>query len=94
MMNVTTLPHSPVLIACEQVDWAFRCNQRWEGLQLTEDQRIRYCQHCKQCVYLCDSLDEISQHSRKGHCVAFADSEGDEVQYLGEVNTISKAYLK
>jgi hypothetical protein len=63
-------------------------------LQLTQHEEIRFCDHCREFVFYCTSIDEAKEHARQGHCVAvdpglsripgdLAEEEGDEL-VLGE----------
>ncbi|MCI0463238.1 MAG: TIGR02996 domain-containing protein [Gemmataceae bacterium] len=52
------------------VTFAFKCPQRWNNLQLTDDESIRHCSQCDQDVYYCHTTAEARQHAASGHCVA------------------------
>jgi uncharacterized protein (TIGR02996 family) len=59
---------------CE-LEFAFRCPKRWEKLQPTGDQAVRFCDACEQNVYHCDSVKQAREHAWKGHCVAIDSRE-------------------
>ena len=74
------------LIACEQVDWRFRCPKQWDDLEETGQAGLRYCSACKKTVFFCDSFQELSLRSREGRCVAFQSNEGQERMLVGRPN--------
>jgi uncharacterized protein (TIGR02996 family) len=47
-----------------------RCPKRWDKLQLTGAEGIRYCSACRKEVFYCDSLVEARHQAENGHCVA------------------------
>ena len=64
----------------------FLCPKKWENLQPTAHEDIRFCHSCKKNVILCTTYADLSKHS--GHCVALIDTE-DKV-YLREHPTIHR----
>jgi uncharacterized protein (TIGR02996 family) len=46
------------------------CDKRWDELNVTEDNAVRYCEGCKQNVHYCDTITQAREHARQGHCVA------------------------
>lgn len=52
------------------VQFQFRCPKRWELLQVTSDDTVRYCDACQQNVYFCDTIFDAKVHATNGHCVA------------------------
>jgi hypothetical protein len=48
----------------------FVCPKQWTDLSTTEDDRVRYCEACRERVYLCATESEAAEHSRSRHCVA------------------------
>lgn len=50
--------------------FAFRCHQRWDSLETTEQRRIRYCHECSREVVLCTQDDELKAALRADQCVA------------------------
>lgn len=73
----------PVLIACETVFWKFKCPKKWEELSSTDDAKVRYCGSCRERVYFCDDVEELSVKSREGVCVAFfqEDKRDQQIDY-------------
>jgi uncharacterized protein (TIGR02996 family) len=50
--------------------FAFECPRRWESLQLTGDDKVRFCNACRKPVFHCDTLQEAQGHAWDGECVA------------------------
>jgi hypothetical protein len=60
----------------------FKCPKRWYDLMKTDDKNVRYCNECKQNVFLCHSADEMISRAQKSQCVALA-RELDEMEFMG-----------
>lgn len=54
---------------CENA-FEYKCPRAWESLATTESQSVRFCNECRQNVYLCESPEEFVRHGEQGHCVA------------------------
>ena len=68
-------------------EFKFRCPKQWDDLQQTADQAVRYCQECKENVYLTRNDTETLQRARAGQCVARMSPPEDEGHILvGEVS--------
>jgi uncharacterized protein (TIGR02996 family) len=52
------------------VQFEYRCPQRWDTLQPTDDPAVRHCRDCRQAVYYCRSVAEAQQRADRGECVA------------------------
>jgi len=52
------------------VRFEFECPKRWEKLQVTGDEKVRYCETCRKPVFHCDTVKEAQQHAWDGECVA------------------------
>jgi uncharacterized protein (TIGR02996 family) len=48
----------------------YLCHRRWEDLNTTEDQTVRFCDGCRQQVHYCDTIMEARKHAKNGHCIA------------------------
>ncbi|MFM2221185.1 MAG: hypothetical protein RLZZ553_933 [Verrucomicrobiota bacterium] len=57
------------VVACKHFN--FICGKRWKELKGTESFNVRYCNDCAKQVHLCESVFELHEHSRLGHCVAY-----------------------
>jgi|CXWL01.1.fsa_nt_gi hypothetical protein len=54
-----------------QCPLAKRCRARWERLEPVQGNTgIRFCAACERSVFLCQTDEELSQHSALGRCVA------------------------
>jgi hypothetical protein len=56
------------VVACKHFN--FICGKQWTELMLTDSFEIRHCNDCARQVHLCESVSELHEHSRLGHCVA------------------------
>lgn len=50
--------------------FAFLCDQHWEEMTPTGDDRVRMCDRCEEAVHYCDTIVTARLHARQGHCVA------------------------
>jgi len=60
-------------------DWEYACPRRWEALSETANSNERFCETCKEIVYLCSTEKELSTRVEQRRCVAFdlrADANG------------------
>lgn len=48
----------------------FQCPKSWDSLKRTDQINVRYCDHCKENVYFCDSSRELREAIEKNYCVA------------------------
>ena len=59
-------------IACETVNWEFKCPRQWQDLQASNDPSIRFCGHCEKSVHYCANVEELNTFARKGKCIAWS----------------------
>jgi uncharacterized protein (TIGR02996 family) len=52
------------------LQFQFECPRRWEQLQTTDDQTVRFCQGCDKNVHHCGSVEEAREAAAEGKCVA------------------------
>lgn len=52
------------------VEFEYKCPQRWDTLQPTDNTAVRHCQVCQQEVYYCEDTGEARQRADAGQCVA------------------------
>ena len=72
----------------QNCNFDFECPVNFLELQETENAHTRFCEQCKENVYLCGNLEELQAHSQAGHCVSLvvrpsdtkSMKEGDVVQ--------------
>ena len=57
------------------------CSMTWEGLQLTADDRMGFCDACRRDVFLCSTDAEALHHVKEGHCIA---QPTRDALYVGE----------
>jgi uncharacterized protein (TIGR02996 family) len=67
---------------CPQpVEFKFQCPRSWDRLELTDDDRVRFCTACEQNVYYCQDVSSARTLASMGACVALPRhlprSEGD-----------------
>lgn len=48
----------------------FVCDRRWEDLQATEEEKVRFCEGCQQRVHYCSTESDVKIQARFGNCVA------------------------
>ena len=56
----------------ELVRFTYQCPKRWQNLQVTENDTVRFCNACQENVYYCTDKPQAEQHARQGHCIAIA----------------------
>ncbi len=72
-MNEDVFPYgpegdpSPLIRNCR---FAFRCNQQWDNLPVTEHPRFRFCSDCQRRVVLCARDHELRAARLQNDCVA------------------------
>jgi uncharacterized protein (TIGR02996 family) len=52
------------------VEFRFRCPKKWEQLQPTAEEDVRFCGQCRQQVFFCSSINVAQTHAALGECVA------------------------
>ena len=57
------------------------CPLRWESLNETDDENIRFCDQCEKNVHFCVSDEEAISHAKQNHCIAMP-----IIQYSGTHN--------
>jgi hypothetical protein len=50
----------------------FKCPVALGKLRSTANDKIDYCTVCKENVYLCETIEELTGHVEQKHCVSFA----------------------
>lgn len=62
----------------------YQCPKRWETLEKTERGEVRFCDQCKENVYLVtNSGGEALHHEEHIHCVAYIPEEGSMLPFMG-----------
>ncbi len=62
--------HSDAKQQGPRVRFAFQCPKRWETLAPTESDSVRFCQHCQERVYYCNTIADASSRAKAGECIA------------------------
>lgn len=63
--------------------FAFKCQQKWEELDETSNDSIRFCNECQKEVHLSIDDDTLVENIRLNRCVAIDDGHG--YRLLGEM---------
>ena len=83
-----------MLIACEQVEWQFKCPRCWGDLMPTNDADVRYCSACHRGVYVCKTVEEVNHYARLGECIAWVappesrQEQGERHYVIGEARPV------
>jgi hypothetical protein len=64
-------------------DLRTRCEKKWEELAKTDDDLVRYCEHCDKNVFALRTREELSVASAVGRCVALA-NDNNILGWVGE----------
>lgn len=72
-----------VLIACDTVQWVFRCPQVWSRLEKTDDQDVRYCSQFQKTVHRAHDYDQLAALARQRLCVAWREPGASSAELLG-----------
>lgn len=59
------------------------CPEKWQAMDLTDFENVRYCQQCRKKVYLCNTPELAIAHAKQGRCIAFEYEDG---MTIGEVD--------
>ena len=70
--------------------FAFRCHQKWETLEQTDDAGVRYCHECSCDVLLCETDAQLRAALLADACVAV--SSGDSPPSLSVGWVVSPPY--
>jgi uncharacterized protein (TIGR02996 family) len=52
------------------VKFRLRCPKRWQDLEPTSDEAVRFCGACRQQVFFCHSIEVAQTHAAVGECIA------------------------
>ncbi len=64
--------------------FAFKCSAKWDELQETEDDSIKFCDDCQKEVFFCENDDDLVAQVRLNRCVAIL-KPGSNERLLGDV---------
>ena len=51
--------------------WGYKCDKTWDGLIVTDNSDIRFCDACDKQVYMCRTEQELASSVLLNRCVAF-----------------------
>ncbi len=64
--------------------FAFKCSARWDDLQETEDEYIKFCDDCQKEEFFCGNDDDLVAQVRLNRCVAILKPNTKEM-ILGDI---------
>lgn len=65
----------------------FQCDQRWETMQSTDDENIKFCEKCNETVHLCKNPWHLENAIKQNKCVAILAKNGDKIpRLIGDVD--------
>jgi len=62
--------------------FAFKCSAKWDKLDPTSDDNIRFCQDCEKEVYFCEDDEQLVKLVKLNRCVSFI-RDGNE--FMGDI---------
>jgi hypothetical protein len=77
-------------ISIRNCTFAFQCTAKWQQLDETEDEDIRFCNDCQREVYYCFDDDDLARCVKLNRCVAFKRNceDIDDHILLGDISPI------
>jgi hypothetical protein len=52
--------------------WGYRCDKKWESLDITDNDDVRFCNGCQREVHNTHSSDELVKNISLNRCVNFS----------------------
>lgn len=77
-----TVPESadqPTDIRCR---FKFICARKWQDLESTDSEDVKFCTHCDQPVYLAKTMEDFDQFAEERKCTYWAGSKDGRGPYL------------
>ncbi len=74
----------PEKLTIRNCKFAYKCSAKWENLQETEDESIRFCDECQKEVFFCDSDDTLISLVKLNRCIAILKPNSKEY-LLGDI---------
>ncbi len=68
--------------AIRNCTFAYKCEAKWEALELIEYEDIRFCNVCQQEVHFCHTDDDLVRNIHLNRCVAISRFEIVEMGYF------------
>ena len=66
--------------------FAFKCEAKWDCLEMLEFDNIRFCNICQKEVHFCDDDDELIQNIHLNRCIAINRVTTIEMGYFAPEN--------
>lgn len=60
----------------------FICARKWQDLESTESEDVKFCTHCEQSVYMAKTLEDFDQFAEERKCTYWAGSKDGRGPYL------------
>lgn len=57
-------------VSCRSFKWAYQCPLKWEDLQVTTNDNVKFCNQCNSNVYYTNDVKSLSQLIYEGKCTA------------------------
>ena len=64
--------------------FAFKCSAKWDDLQETADEYIKFCDDCQKEVFFCENDDDLVAQVHLNRCVAILKPNTKEM-FLGDI---------
>jgi hypothetical protein len=74
----------PEKLTIRNCKFAYKCSAKWNNLQETEDESIRFCDECQKEVFFCDSDDTLISLVKLNRCIAILKPNSKEY-LLGDI---------
>ena len=74
----------PEKLTIRNCKFAYKCSAKWDNLQETEDESIRFCDECQKEVFFCDSDDTLISLVKLNRCIAILKPNSKEY-LLGDI---------
>lgn len=74
----------PEKLTIRNCKFAYKCTAKWDNLQETEDESIRFCDECQKEVFFCDSDDTLVSLVKLNRCIAILKPNSKEY-LLGDI---------
>ena len=69
----------PVDVLCR---FKFICSRKWQDLESTDSEDVKFCTHCEQSVYLAKTIEVFDQFSEERKCTYWAGSKDGIGPYI------------
>ena len=85
MANNNDKSQNPSIQGCS-LKWRVQCPMKWENLELTDSDGVRFCTSCERSVYQVFSEYEAQVKADQGECIALF-LKDSTVGLIGEAET-------